>query len=119
MKERLCILYPLHSAEDDYPRLAGALAEPAEVHIVHTESPDLHWIETSLVTGSREVLAAGAEALKAHRVEVCMWGPVRAGAWQTPGRRGRRSAGGAGLKHVTGVSQRCPRTGAEARFGCF
>ena len=75
MKERLRIgiLYPLHSAEDDYPRLAGALAPPVEVHIVHTESPDLHRIDASRVTGSREVLAAGAKTLKAHRVDVCMW----------------------------------------------
>ena len=70
---RIGILYPLHSAEDDFPRLAGALMPPAEVRIVHTESPDLHRIEASRVTGSKKTLAAGAEALKVCRVDVCMW----------------------------------------------
>ena len=70
---RIGILYPQHSAEDDFPRLAGALLPPAEVHIVHTESPDLHRIEASRITGCRETLAAGVEELKSHRVAVCMW----------------------------------------------
>ncbi len=70
---RIGILYPHHSAEDDYPRLAELMERPAEVHIAHTEGPDVHQIESSLVTGSDEMLATGAEELKAHNVEVCMW----------------------------------------------
>ncbi|MCZ6679186.1 MAG: decarboxylase [Candidatus Poribacteria bacterium] len=75
MEERLRVgmLYPLHAAEDDYPRLAAALAPPVEVRIVHTDSPNLHQIEECLQTGSREYLSAGVEALRAHNVAVCMW----------------------------------------------
>ena len=75
MKEplRIGILYPLHSAEDDYPKLAAAIAPPVKVHLVHTESPNLHQIEASRVTGSREYLFAGVEALREYDVDVCMW----------------------------------------------
>lgn len=75
MKEplRIGILYPLHSAEDDYPRLAAAIAPPVKVHVVHTESLNLHQIEASRVTGSREYLLSGAEVLRNHAVDVCMW----------------------------------------------
>ena len=67
------ILYPLHSAEDDYPRLAAALKPAVEVRVVHTDSPNLHRIDETQVTGSREYLLAGAEELRLHDVDVCMW----------------------------------------------
>jgi maleate cis-trans isomerase len=67
------ILYPLHSAEDDYPRLAAALVPPVGVHIVHTDSPNSHQIDASRVTGSREYLLSGAESLRAENIAVCMW----------------------------------------------
>jgi maleate cis-trans isomerase len=67
------ILYPLHSAEDDYQRLAAALAPPVQVQIVHTDSPNLHRIQESRVTGSRKCLLSGAEALRAYNVAVCLW----------------------------------------------
>ena len=75
MKENLKIgiLYPLYSAEDDYPRLAAALKPPVEVQVIHTDSPNLHRIDESLITGSREYLLAGAEELRPHNVEVCLW----------------------------------------------
>lgn len=72
-KLKMGILYPLYSAEDDYPRLAAALRPPVEVHVVHTDSPNLHRIDESLVTGSREYLLAGAEELRPHNVAVCLW----------------------------------------------
>ena len=70
---RIGALYPLHSAEDDYPLLAGALVPPVEVHIAHTDSPNLHQIDASLVTGSREYLLAGARELKDRSIAACMW----------------------------------------------
>ncbi len=70
---RIGILYPLHSAEDDYPRLAEALTPPVEVDVVHTKSPNLHQIEQSLVTGSKEYLLDGARQLQSRSVAVCMW----------------------------------------------
>jgi maleate cis-trans isomerase len=70
---RIGALYPLHAAEDDYPHLAAALAPPVDVRIVHTESPNLHRIDQSLVTGSKEYLLAGARELRPHAVASCMW----------------------------------------------
>lgn len=67
------VLYPAYSAEDDYPRLAAALKPAVDVRVVHTESPNLHRIDETLVTGSREYLLAGAEELRSHHVDVCLW----------------------------------------------
>ena len=47
-KLKIGILYPLYSAEDDYPRLAAALQPPVEVQVIHTDSPNLHRIDESL-----------------------------------------------------------------------
>ncbi|MXZ76417.1 MAG: decarboxylase [Gemmatimonadetes bacterium] len=67
------ILYPLYSAEDDYPRLAAALKPAVDVRMVHTDSPNLHRIDETQITGSREFLLAGADELRSHDVDVCMW----------------------------------------------
>ena len=72
-KLKIGILYPHYSAEDDYPRLAAALKPAVEVKVVHTDGPNLHQIDKSLVTGSRENLLAGAEELRPHKVDVCLW----------------------------------------------
>ncbi len=72
-KLKIGILYPLYSAEDDYPRLAAALQPPVEVQVIHTDSPNLHRIDESLITGSREYLLAGAAELRPHNVAVCLW----------------------------------------------
>lgn len=72
-KLKIGILYPLYSAEDDYPRLAAALQPPVEVQVIHTDSPNLHRIDESLITGSREYLLAGAGELRPHNVAVCLW----------------------------------------------
>lgn len=66
-------LYPAYSAEDDYPRLAAALKPAVDVRVVHTDSPNLHRIDETQITGSREYLLAGAEELRQHQVDVCMW----------------------------------------------
>ena len=75
MEDRLKIgvLYPAHSAEDDYPRLAAALKPAVDVRVVHTDSPNLHRIDETQITGSREYLLAGADELRSHDVDVCMW----------------------------------------------
>ena len=70
---RVGILYPLHSAEDDYPRLAAALKPVVEVRVVHTDSPNLHRIDETQITGSREYLLAGVEEMRPQDVDVCMW----------------------------------------------
>ena len=75
MEDRLMVgvLYPAYSAEDDYPRLAAALNPAVDVRVVHTSSPNLHRIDETQITGSREYLLAGAEELRPHEVAVCMW----------------------------------------------
>ena len=70
---RVGILYPLHSAEEDYPRLAAVLKSAVDVRVVHTDSPNLHRIDETQITGSREYLLAGVEALQSQNVDVCMW----------------------------------------------
>jgi len=70
---RIGIIYPLHGAEDDYVRMADMLVPPVQVHVVHTEAVDVHTVEMCLGTGSREHLLAGAEELRNHGVDVCMW----------------------------------------------
>ena len=72
-KLKIGILYPLYSAEDDYPRLAAALKPGVEVQVVHTDSPNLHRIDESLITGRREYLLTGAEELRSHNIAVCLW----------------------------------------------
>ena len=70
---RIGILYPLHSAEDDYPHMATRLEPPVDVFIAHTDATDLHTVEDCRRTGGWERLAAGVEELIAHDVDVCMW----------------------------------------------
>ena len=70
---KIGILYPLYSAEDDYPCLAAALKPTVDVRVIHTNSPNLHRIEETQITGSREYLLAGVEELRPHNVAVCMW----------------------------------------------
>lgn len=73
--DSLCvgILYPLHSAEDDYLRLAAMLEPPVEVYIAHTDAVDMHTVEGCRETGDRKYLLPGAGELRAHNVDVCMW----------------------------------------------
>ena len=70
---RLGILYPLHSAEDDYPFLASSLVPPVEVRVVHTHGEDMHEVEACRQTGSRENLAPGLKALAGSEIDVCIW----------------------------------------------
>ena len=70
---RIGILYPLHSAEDDYPNMAAKLAPPVEVRVVHTDAVDLHTVEDCRRTGDWEHLEPGAAALRTPGVDVCMW----------------------------------------------
>lgn len=67
------ILYPLHSAEDDYPRLVAALDAPVQVHIAHTFGQDSHSFEALLDLGSAEHLNQGVAELRALPLDVCMW----------------------------------------------
>ena len=70
---RIGILYPLHSAEDDYPDLAARLDPPVEVDVVHTDATDLHTVEDCLRTGDWDHLGPGVAELEPRGVDVCMW----------------------------------------------
>ena len=70
---RIGILYPLHSAEDDYPDLAARLDPPVEVDVVHTDATDLHTVEDCLRTGDWDHLGPGVAELQPRDVDVCMW----------------------------------------------
>lgn len=70
---RIGILYPLHSAEDDYPRMAAMLEPPVGVAVVHTDAVDMHTVEDCRRTGDWEHLEPGAAELRALGPDVCMW----------------------------------------------
>ncbi len=70
---RIGILYPLHSAEDDYPNMAARLKPPVEVAVVHTDAVDLHTVEDCRRTGNWDHLEPGAAELRSLGVDVCMW----------------------------------------------
>ncbi len=70
---RIGILYPLHSAEDDYPNMAARLEPPVAVAVAHTDAVDLHTVEDCRRTGDWDHLEPGAAALRTLGVDVCMW----------------------------------------------
>jgi len=70
---RIGVLYPMHSAEDDYPRMSAMLEPPAEAVVIHTESSDVHSVRECLRAGDWERLKPGVEALRPRRVDVCIW----------------------------------------------
>ncbi len=60
------ILYPGHSAEDDYPTAQRLLGPDVRLDLVHTEMrEDAHRVDTLLEIGGDAVLAAGAARLTA------------------------------------------------------
>ncbi|MFF3289718.1 decarboxylase [Streptomyces sp. NPDC003023] len=68
------LLYPGHSAEDDYPRLEVLLDSDIRLPIVHTDiGEDAHRVDALLTMGSPERLAAGVEALRLEGAESVVW----------------------------------------------
>lgn len=71
---RLGFLFPGHSAEDDYPRIAALLSPPVEAIVVHTSfGEDAHRVDALLDTGAAWRLAEGAEELRRLGVAAAMW----------------------------------------------
>ncbi|MGW1834986.1 maleate cis-trans isomerase family protein [Streptomyces sp. BBFR2] len=67
-------LYPGHSAEDDYPRLARLLGDGIALPLVHTDiGEDAHRVDALLEMGSAARLAAGAGELRALGAEAVVW----------------------------------------------
>lgn len=71
---RLAFLYPGHSAEDDYPRLAAMVSATVEAIVVHTSvGVDAHRVYDLLDLGSHDRLRDGARQLDPGQVDVVMW----------------------------------------------
>ncbi|MCQ6553037.1 decarboxylase [Streptomyces sp. C10-9-1] len=67
------LLYPGHSAEDDYPRIE-ALLTGVNVPVVHTDiGEDAHRVDALLRMGEEDRLAAGVEELRLSGAESVVW----------------------------------------------
>ena len=70
----LGILYPGHSAEDDYPRMEQLLSSDIRLPLVHTDiGEDAHRVDALLEMGSERRLAAGVEELRLSGAEAVVW----------------------------------------------
>ncbi|MFI9805979.1 decarboxylase [Streptomyces sp. NPDC052301] len=70
----LGLLYPGHSAEDDYPRIEQLLGSDIRVDLVHTDiGEDAHRVDALREMGSAERLGAGMEGLRLAGVETVVW----------------------------------------------
>ncbi|MGH3357728.1 MAG: maleate cis-trans isomerase family protein [Nocardioidaceae bacterium] len=68
------LLYPGHSAEDDYPALEARLGGSIRLPLVHTSvGEDAHRVDALLDLGSAPRLAEGARALAGHEPDAVMW----------------------------------------------
>jgi maleate cis-trans isomerase len=68
------ILYPGHSAEDDYPRAASVIAPAVRFAVVHTSvGRDTHEIDALIDTGAAWRLRDGAEELRSQGPVSVMW----------------------------------------------
>ncbi|GAA0646861.1 aspartate/glutamate racemase family protein [Streptomyces thermocarboxydovorans] len=70
----LGILYPGHSAEDDYPRIEQLLGSDVRVDVVHTDiGEDAHRVDALREMGSAERLAAGVGELRRAGADTVVW----------------------------------------------
>ncbi|MFC9928692.1 decarboxylase [Streptomyces sp. NPDC127190] len=70
----LGLLYPGHSAEDDYPRIEQLLGSDIRVDLVHTDvGEDAHRVDALRELGSADRLAAGMEELRLTGAETVVW----------------------------------------------
>jgi maleate cis-trans isomerase len=68
------LLYPGHSAEDDYPALEARLDGAVRLPVVITSvGEDAHRVDALLDLGRAERLASGASELAASRPDAVMW----------------------------------------------
>ncbi|MFE9772993.1 decarboxylase [Streptomyces sp. NPDC005931] len=70
----LGLLYPGHSAEDDYPRIEQLLGSDIRVDLVHTDmGEDAHRVDALREMGSPERLERGLEELRLTGAEAVVW----------------------------------------------
>ncbi|WP_017579345.1 maleate cis-trans isomerase family protein [Nocardiopsis valliformis] len=98
---RVGILYPGHSAEDDYKTFAELLGGEIELPVVHTlMREDAHRVDALLDVGSEAVLAKGAQELAAMEVDSAVWA-CTSGSFVFGWEGARRQV--QGVRDVTGV----------------
>ncbi len=67
-------LYPGHSAEDDYPRMAEQLGDGVRLPLAHTSvGEDAHRVDALLDLGSADRLAEGVAALRQFDLDAVVW----------------------------------------------
>lgn len=95
------LLYPGHSAEDDYPRLEVLLGGDIRLPIVHTEiGEDAHRVDALLNMDSPQRLAATVEALRLEGAESVVWACTRGSfvlGWEGAHEQVRELAKAAGM----------------------
>ena len=70
----LGLLYPGHSAEDDYQRIEQLLGSDIRVDLVHADiGEDAHRVDALRRMGSTDRLAAGVEELRMSGAESVVW----------------------------------------------
>ncbi|MDI9889028.1 aspartate/glutamate racemase family protein [Streptomyces sp. HNM0645] len=68
------LLYPGHSAEDDYPRIAVLLGSDIRLPVFHTDiGEDAHREDALIEMGAADRLAAGVEELRLAGAESLVW----------------------------------------------
>ena len=98
---RVGILYPGHSAEDDYRTFADMLGGGIELPVVHTlMREDAHRVDALLDVGSEGVLAKGAQELTTMGVDSAVWA-CTSGSFVFGWEGARRQV--QGVREVTGV----------------
>ncbi|MFJ9742741.1 aspartate/glutamate racemase family protein [Streptomyces sp. NPDC101166] len=97
----LGLLYPGHSAEDDYARIEQLLGSDIRVDLVHTDiGEDAHRIEVLRQIGTPERLAKGVEQLRLSGAEAVVWACTSGGfvhGWEGAQEQVRSLAVTAGL----------------------
>ena len=74
VRQVLGILYPGHSAEDDYPRAAARIRPAVAIPVIHTTvGVDTHEIEAFRDTGAPFRLDEGADRLLPSHPDAAMW----------------------------------------------
>ncbi|GAB2845652.1 aspartate/glutamate racemase family protein [Streptomyces deserti] len=70
----LGLLYPGHSAEDDYPRIEQLLGSDVRIDLVHTDiGEDAHRVDALREMGAPQRLAAGVQELRHAGAEAVVW----------------------------------------------
>ncbi|GGM91201.1 maleate cis-trans isomerase family protein [Streptomyces fuscichromogenes] len=97
----LGLLYPGHSAEDDYPRIEQLLGSDIRVDVVHTDmGEDAHRVDALRGTGAEERLAAGVAELRLAGSDAVVWASTGGSfvyGWEGAQRQVRALARAAGL----------------------